>query len=327
VAGREIVRIQDGSHLFGTATPSSDLDIKSVFIPDARSILLQQARNAITFQRPKAEGERNVAGDVDIEHFSLQRYLGLLAEGQTIAIDMLFAPRSAMLDEPAAEWTEIVRNRHRLVSSKASAFIGYCRKQAAKYGIRGSRVAASRAALALLEDGLVRFGTAAKLALLRPEIEAMISTTQHMAIIVLPTSSGIDQEHWEVCDRKLPLTASIKNARTIMARLVEAYGHRALMAERQHGVDWKALSHAVRIGSEAIELLTTGQVTFPLPNAAHVLAIKRGERLYQEVAAEIEDLFVQVEEAARRSPLPDEPDLQWIDDFVTRIYRGAVLNE
>jgi hypothetical protein len=43
------------------------------------------------------------------------------------------------------------------------------------------------------------------------------------------------------------------------------------MAETQEGVDWKALSHAVRVGTQALELLKTGHVTFPLPNAAHVV--------------------------------------------------------
>ncbi len=132
---------------------------------------------------------------------------------------------------------------------------------------------------------------------------------------------------WEVCDRKMPYTASIKNAYDIMQRVVDEYGKRALMAETQQGVDWKALSHAVRVGHQAIELLSTGLVTFPLPNAAHVLAIKQGKLLYQEVAAEIEDLLVKVEEAAAISVLPEEPDMGWIDDFVADAYREEVLNE
>lgn len=110
-----------------------------------------------------------------------------------------------------------------------------------------------------------------------------------------------------------------------MARVVDEYGKRALMAETQQGVDWKALSHAVRVGTHAIELLRTGFVTFPLPNAAHVLEIKQGKRLYQDVAAEIEALLVEVEEAAAASVLPVEPDLKWIDDFVASAYLDEVL--
>lgn len=41
---RKIVTIQFGSHLYGTSTPASDLDIKSVYVPNARSIALQGSR-------------------------------------------------------------------------------------------------------------------------------------------------------------------------------------------------------------------------------------------------------------------------------------------
>lgn len=108
-----------------------------------------------------------------------------------------------------------------------------------------------------------------------------------------------------------------------MQRLVDEYGQRALQAESQKGIDWKALSHAVRVGHQALELLRTGNVTFPLPNAGRVLEIKKGERPYQEVSAEIERLLEDVE-AALVSPLPEQPDYEWIDEFVADVHRREV---
>jgi hypothetical protein len=90
-----------GSHLYGTDTPLSDLDLKGVYMPPARDILLQRVKPVISVNPPKPAGQRNAPGDVDREYFSLQRYLGLLAEGQTMALDMLFAPESAMTTPPA----------------------------------------------------------------------------------------------------------------------------------------------------------------------------------------------------------------------------------
>jgi len=84
-----------------------------------------------------------------------------------------------------------------------------------------------------------------------------------------------------VCGKKMPFTSSIKSAREIAQRLVNDYGQRALQAERSEGIDWKALSHAVRVGREALELLHTGKITLPLPYAAEILAIKQGERIYE----------------------------------------------
>lgn len=322
---RQIVRMKFGSHLYGTSTPASDIDYKSVFIPDARSILLQRAKGTMSDRRSKAEFEKNVAGEEEEERFSLQRYLELAAEGQTVALDMLFAPDWAMTEPPGAVWQEIARNRDRLLSRRSKAFIGYAMKQASKYGVKGSRVSASRAALALLEAGLERHGTVAKLEEMADEIKAMVAATEHMLIVPITMPNGGTVDHWEVCGRKMPYASSIKNAHGVMKRLVDEYGHRALQAESNEGVDWKALSHAVRVGNQAVELLTTRLITFPLPNAAHIVSIKKGERPYKEVAEEIEAVMNAVLAAAETSPLPDEPDLAWIDNFVADTYRAEIV--
>lgn len=326
---RTIVRIKFGSHLYGTATPASDLDFKSVFVPPARDILLQRVRATITNQRPKAGGEKNVAGEIDEEAYSLQRYLGLAAEGQTVALDVLFAPRWSMPDNPLPEWREIERNRHRLVTRKSAAFLGYCRQQANKYGIKGSRVAAARDALALLAGGLADLGTTAKLGEIAGSIDKLASYSEHMDVLDIEGATDVhgvkrSVRHWEVCNRKMPFTQTIKSAHEVMRRIVDEYGHRARQAESNQGVDWKALSHAVRVGRQAIELLASGAVTFPRPEALHLTAIKLGQLPYQAVAEEIENLLAEVEAAAERSTLQDAADTDWIDDFVAAVHRRQV---
>jgi hypothetical protein len=320
-----IVEMQFGSHLYGTATPQSDLDFKAVYLPDARDILLQRVQNTVTHARDKLDGEKNAPGDVDREIHSLQRYLELLAEGQTMALDMLFAPESAMTSSPSALWLEIRANAPRLVTRRASAFLRYCRQQANKYGIKGSRVSAARLALAVLVDAEAKYGTAAKLAVAETELEAAIGISEHVTLIDLPTPADTLVRHFEVCGKKMPFTSSIKSAREIAQRLVNEYGQRALQAERNEGIDWKALSHAVRVGREALELLQTGKITFPLPYATEILSIKQGERTYEAVAETIDRLLVDVEEAVVSSSLREEPDIAFMDELVERAYRGKVL--
>ena len=123
----------------------------------------------------------------------------------------------------------------------------------------------------------------------------------------------------------MPFPGTIKGAREVVQRLVDRYGERALQAERNEGVDWKALSHAVRVGREALELLATGRITLPLGDAAEILAIKRGEHPYHAVAAEIERLLSAVETATQTSTLRARPDDAFIDGLVVRTYRAAIL--
>jgi hypothetical protein len=319
-----IVMMRFGSHLYGTATPESDLDLKGVYLPEARDILLQRVKATVTSNRVKAAGEKNEAGDVDSEFYSLQRYLDLLAEGQTVALDMLFAPDSVMTVPPSPWWCEIQASGHQLISRRATSFVQYCRQQANKYGIKGSRVAAARKVLAALSTAQTRLGNTTKLELIAAQLADLAAATAHVALVDLPSSGDRPVRHLEVCDRKISFSASLKMGREIAERLVNEYRQRALQAERNEGVDWKALSHAVRIGREALELFQSGRITFPLPYADHILGIKRGLVPYKTVATEIEQLLEEVEAAASASSLPKEPNRLLIDDLVTRAYMHKI---
>jgi RNA repair pathway DNA polymerase beta family len=320
-----IVEMRYGSHLYGTDTAQSDIDLKSVYVPCARDILLQCVRPTIVLAPSRPPGQKSAPGEVERETYSLQRFLGLLAEGQTMALDMLFAPDSAMTIPPAPLWREIQANAHRLVSKRASTFLGYCRRQANTYGVKGTRVAAARKALAVLSEGEARLGPAAKLSELAAELEAL-TTMEHIGFAERPLPGGAMLRHLDVCDHKAPFTASIKTAREMVQRLAGDYGQRALQAERNEGVDWKALSHAVRIGREAIELFETGRIVFPLRYAAHLLKIKLGELPYVQVADEIERLLTEVEAAASASGLPEAADREFIAELVARVHAQRVVD-
>lgn len=325
---KTLVEIKFGSHLYGTSTPASDIDYKSVFVPSADAILLQRIKATVTDKRPKQPFEKNVAGEIDQEAYALHRYLQLLAEGQTVALDMLFAPRWAMTSEPDPIWEDICDHKHLFLSRRAASFIGYCRTQANKYGIKGSRVHAVRNIVEWFDQEIGVHGHLARMEIAAQTIPAFIAERKldHTSIISIPHPSKpeVGLPHLECCNRKAPFTVSLKDARAIYGRLLDEYGGRALMAERNEGIDWKALSHAVRVGSEALELLATGHITFPLPDAAHILAIKQGTRPYAEVAEEIEGLLEKVERAEKISSLRETPNHAVIDAIVRDAYRSAV---
>lgn len=109
--------------------------------------------------------------------------------------------------------------------------------------------------------------------------------------------------------------------------MVGEYGNRALQAEKNEGVDWKALSHAVRVAREAIELYETGRIVFPLRCADHLLRIKRGGLPYQDVAAEVETLLADVEAATGRAQLPHAPRLDLMEEIVASAYRRRICEQ
>jgi hypothetical protein len=324
---RKIVQCRFGSHLYGTNTPLSDIDIKSVYIPSADDIVLQKVKGSISVKRNKLIGEKNFAGEIDEEIYSLQKFFQLVSEGQTVALDLLFSNSESWISH-TPEWLEIIANRHRLITRKSEAFIGYCRQQAKKYGIKGSRVAAAREVLNFLKSCSNEYlGLNSKLIRWSNSIDEFVSLSSNkefINIVEIEQNSGTKTTFLDVCGRKLSYTASLKNAIEVVQRLVDEYGQRALQAESNQGIDWKSLSHAVRIGQQAVELFQTKNITFPRPNADFLLKIKKGELPYVQVAEIIENLFEEVEEAARNSDFPEDVDKEWIVKFVYSKYMASI---
>lgn len=326
-----IFRTRFGSHLYGTNTPASDEDWKSIRMPTAREIVLGNTKETIAIKDRynKAEKEKNLPGEFEEECFTLKQYLKLVSEGQTVSLDMLFAPLkfwdgSSLLTPSYSRkndvWYDIQANRHKLISKKSGAFVGYCRQQAKKYGIKGSRVAAVRSALEYLKT----MDPQRKLGDFGGALHDFVYGLEFVSIENIQQTSGTWIMYLEVCGRKLQFTSKVGECVKVLQHLMDEYGQRALQAENNEGIDWKAMSHAVRIGEQAIELFQTWNIEFPRRNAEFLLQIKRGELPYKQVAELVEQNFIDVELSSQVSSLPEDVDHEWINDFVFDIYRDVV---
>jgi hypothetical protein len=317
-----LVKIKYGSHLYGTATPSSDLDIKGIYIPCAQDILLQRIKPAASQTIPKPFGVKNTSNDIDYELYSPEKYLSLLAQGQSVALEMLFAPADAMLTHPHQKWADIKALAPRILTKKSASFVNYCRQQAIKYCLKGSRLAATRLVFEVLIASESQYGGSAKLSCALEDLKQLTRKSEFIAL-------GGDAEslYFEVCGKKSLLNASIKSARLIIQKIIDGYGDRALAAESSNGADWKALSHAVRVAYQAIEFLKYHHMTFPRPEAAHLIEIKQGKIDFHLVVEEIGQLMIDLESAAQQSTLPDAYDQSVIDDFIKQLYFEQILKE
>ncbi len=322
---KTIIEITFGSHLYGTATAASDLDIKGLYLPCVRDILLQQIKPVIVETRSKKRGEKNRPEDVDYELYSPQKYLSCLAKGQSFALEMLFAPESALMTEPSSDWLAIKDLAPQLLTKQAASFVGYCKQQAYKYSLKGSRLAAARLALTTLQQAEKEHGASQKLTVIVDVLKNICHDNEHLSIYTVVKDNGDKEQFFEVCGKKALLSASIKNARLVAENIIDAYGQRALQAGHSKGADWKALSHAVRIGYQAIEFLKYHKLTFPRPEREHLLAIKQGRVDIQLVFKEIEELLELVQEEEKRSSLPEAYDQTVIDSFIKQLYLKQIL--
>lgn len=316
---KKIIEVKYGSHLYGTASSESDLDIKSVYLPSASDILLQRIKPVISNGSNKEFGKKNNASDIDDESYSISKFLHLIAEGQMLAIEMIFAPEGSYLQAPTRIWYEIQNFGKTLLTKKIEPYYLYCHKQIRKYGVKGSRVGVAKE--------MLNFFT------LPGHSEQKLSDISEMLLeIVVNSESACIKEidgilFLEICGRKFSFNEKISNVIVALKAFIDKYGQRSFEAENNTNVDWKAVSHAVRVLYEAKELLTYNMITFPRPEAEYLLKIKEGKFIFSTIIEKIESLYEEVKIASHNSKLPDLLDLEKIDNYIKKIYTEIIINE
>lgn len=315
----KVVEMKFGSTVYGTTVPDSDVDYKAVFVPSGRDIVMCCAKSQKGGKNDKAKGERNKAGDIDKEEWSLKKYLGLLVEGQTGAFDMLFTPESHYVYS-GHTWKELMKNKDKLIHKRIDSFLGYCKAQAEKYSVKGERIVAISKAIEVLSclnpQRLV--GEVAAV------VVAAVNDEKYAKIISQPAK---DKEDFflAIAGKKTNFHNKVFVALDLAKGLLDGYGDRANKAASD-GMDLKAFYHAVRIGYEAEELLLTGNITFPRPEAPLLLSIRRGEVSYEAVCDIIEAKMADVRSAEAKSTLPESPDMDFIEAFIYSKNLREILN-
>jgi uncharacterized protein len=87
-----------------------------------------------------------------------------------------------------------------------------------------------------------------------------------------------------------------------------------------HGYDTKYAMHALRLGYQGAELLSTGRITLPVPepNRTYLRSIRRGEVELDEVVEAVSAAEAELVRLKATSALPDEPDHRWVDAWLHR---------
>lgn len=302
-----IVKMFFGSHLYGTNTENSDKDYKGIYLPSKEDILLNRISKSYS-ESTGDDSSKNTSNDIDSEFYSLHYFLKLACEGETVALDMLHAP-SNMILETSKTWDIIVENRQKFYTSNLKSFVGYARKQAAKYGIKGSRLNAAKQVL----DCLSKYNGELKLRRLWNDLP----TGDH--IVMLPENPNGLKEY-EVCGRKVQESATVAYAYSVIKLFHDNYGERAKQAAQNKGIDWKAISHALRAAFQVIEIFNQGTIIFPLREAEYLKEVKSGKLDYlSDVAPKLEKLMDELEELSEESQYPKKVDRSFWDDFLIKV--------
>lgn len=318
-----------GSHLYGLNTPTSDKDYKGIFLPHPRDILLGKAPKTIDTSTGD-KSSKNTVDDVDRQMYSLPKFISLACDGDTVALDMLHASDDKLIANSEI-WQYIRANRWRFYTTELTGLFGYVRKQAAKYGVKGSRLAALREVydvLHTLED--TKYGENKMIAksanyVKVGEVSHLFPTNEFCRFTTDKTLKYGCQDFYEVLGRKFQSTITVAEMKKSVYKLWDEYGERARQAEANNGIDWKALSHALRGGMQLIQIYKDGDIVYPLPDSAFLKLVKAGGVPFATVQEKLEEIMGEVERLAAVSKYPKEVDREFWNDFIERVYRDHVV--
>lgn len=320
-----ILFMKFGSHLYGTNTPESDTDYKGIYLPTEQQLLEGDIPKSASYKtkHTKKEGVRNGPDDIDLQIFSLHHFFQLAMKGETVALDMLHAPA----DWPIVGsdiWDNIQRLRGKFYTKSLTSFVSYARKQAAKYGIKGSRLAAIKTVMEFIlekdkisKQCLVVDGLEPKL----KDVWDDLPMGEHIYKLdedVMPAAM------YQIAGKKFGINAKLSYIYPILGKYYDSYGHRAKLAEENQGIDWKAVSHALRAAMQVSELLSTGNISYPLRAAKLLTEIKMGKRDYtRHVAPMLEMYMAQCDKLSQLSSYPASCDRGFWLKFLRQILKSA----
>lgn len=328
-----------GSRLYGTDGPDSDLDVRGVFLPSKRDLLLGNA--------PKHYNMKN--DQRETSYLSLQYFLQLLAQGETNCLDMFFSYTSpTALISASPMYEELVANKDKLITRNVTKYLGYCRAQALKYSIKGDKIQNYEALHELIADCASPSSTTLGEWLVHCRVmgsdsgaplgdpEDYFKNNTHIGRRFKITDSRLgDHAYLLICDNKeryimvsghlFPQNANLNTTKDSIKKCLASYGTRAFHAAADDGADYKALSHALRVAYQAQMLLQTGEVIFPLPqpmlDVVRSIKFKTTTMSYNDIVDLIEENIRNIEQDfLPNSRLPSKPDDEWIKNFILRQY-------
>ena len=333
-----------GSRLYRTAGPNSDTDVRGVFIPNKRDLLLGTPP-----QHYICEPEKDTDEQVDEQYLSLHYFLKLLTQGETNTLDMFFSytnKEASLVSSPVYE--ELIRNKDKIITCNITKYLGYCKSQALKYSIKGERIQHYESFMELIDTCESPSSTTlgewlVHCRVMGPDSAAPLGDAEdyfknnvHVGRRFKITDNRLgDHAYLLLCDNKeryimvsghlFPQNANINTTKDSIRKCLASYGQRAYNAAVDNGADYKALSHALRVAYQAHELLRKGTITFPLSGSVlqtvREIKFKETSMTYDDIIDLIKVNIEIVESCLKTTTLPKQPDWGWINEFILQLYK------
>lgn len=300
-----LYRLKFGSHLYGLQTPISDIDYVSVIMPLPKDLLGLQKMESIDSSTKKSdENRKNTSDDIDDIAYTLHRFIHLLVKGDPSLTECLFS-NEFEYEDPII--TELKSFKEKIISNSVKdRFLGFAFSQKMKLLTKKERYTSLKNSVSYIEK---EFSDK-----LNPEKDSYLLTQEELDYVnsTLKYYKG-EKGNIEHFHKGMSL-------RVIFERLqyeLGLYGWRVKTKDFENlGYDPKFGYHSIRLLMEGEELLSTGNLTMPIPEPNHsiLMNIKNGNVSYEDLIK----LYDSFEEKVKSidSVLNDIPDFNFINDWL-----------
>lgn len=360
---RTVLLATVGSHAYGLNTPTSDRDIKGVCIAPtdyyySSLYVFDQKDKGWADPHDPPSGKFPVLGGVeDCTIYEMRKFIKLAADNNPSILEMLWLNNYEYLDPLVGEG--MVAHKATFLSKRVRhTYGGYAHAQLRKvethrkwlldpptakpnaedYGIDTNHLPLSKSQVGAFLEFLV--------VLVRDTIEFMEPVQELRKLLLEDIDLVAIIKQRPLGDDVLPYIQQMtRGSNDFMQLLQRSQGYanaikhwdsyqqwkggrnpeRAAL-EAKCGFDGKHASHCVRLLRQGLEILQTGELVVDRRDAGDVqelLAIRHGDRTYDEVLAITDSLFIQLDEAYGGSKLPHSVDrelvhnlcCQWVQEY------------
>lgn len=320
-----------GSRLYGTQTPTSDLDVKHIVLPALDHLLLGKKVSNSVHKTNNAANTRNGADDIDEEFIPLQVFARDFVIGQTYALELAFAleghhagqtfynlttGKETFIGSASSItfFTFVKELREKFLTSNIKAMMGYVVNQANLYSFKGERLNVAREFRECLMKGfmdpecgtdpLSDFATSDKHLQHFEALQAKYP--KYFKITEYDIGGGRMRPCFMLLEKTFPYTNTLDHSLLVVDTIIKKYGSRAEQASESN-VDWKATMHALRIVDEGLLLLAEHKLSFPFEQSYvdRLLSIKRGEQPLDPIRAELEGKLDLLKTLEQQTTLPE----------------------
>lgn len=314
----KILEIIHGSRLYGLDNEKSDTDIYGIYLESREDILHDylygtnlKGREIDLSEVYKLPNGKNSPESTDKKFLSFKKYIGLALNQNPGILEVMFAPENKILNISEIG-KELIEHRFDFLSKKIYyTFKSYAVSQAKKARLKA--------------ESFKRLENLQKT--LETEVE---NNKDHMFNFQTEKwfrdMLEIKQHHYKVIGTDYQIVKNL-SVKKFIKEIEKTIGQRSNRIDliKKNGTDTKFLSHTVRLLCESEELLTEGNLTFPLKEKDFILSIKNGEVPLEDVEQIVSERSKRLDRIFETTKLPDSPNTEKINKFVKEVYRREIF--